>query len=134
MNRDLRWIAGLAALVILAANVAHAQTAAESKIFAPISPPIFDADLLKTPQAAPPLDAASLKNEKSGKAAPALPKGFDLGKYQLEFDAKNSRDAAKSGLTTDSGEAANLSKLVPGQKQDRVLPNFFGLKLSTPTH
>jgi hypothetical protein len=135
MGHDMRWITGLAALGMLAANAAHAQTTAESKIFAPISPPTFDADLLKTPQAAAPPDAASLKIEKSGNAAPApsLPKGFDLGKYQLEFDSKNSRDAAKSGLVTDSGETANLSKLVPGQKQDPVLPNYFGLKLSAPT-
>lgn len=110
------------------------QTAAESQIFAPISPPLFGSDLLRTPQAPPP-DAASLKVEKSSKAAPApaLP-SVGLGNYQLKFDAKNSRDAAKSGLATDSGESANLGRLGRGQKPDPVLPNFFGLKLSTPTH
>jgi hypothetical protein len=122
-------ITGILALGWLAS--AQAQTTPQSAAkpapwdLAPITQPDFDTAAHK-----PLPNNAEAGNEATGTK---IPKGLGLGKYQLDFDAKHSTEAAKSGVTMDSGETANLSKVVPGQKQVKALPNYFGLKLSTPT-
>ena len=127
-------ITGILAVGWLAS--AQAQTTPQSAAkpapwdLAPITQPDFDTNYLKAPAHKPLPNNAAAGNEA---AAIKIPKGLGLGKYQLDFDAKHSTEAAKSGVTMDSGETANLSKVLPGQKQVKALPNYFGLKLSTPT-
>ena len=130
-------ITGILALGWLASAQAQTTPRTATKLapwdLAPITQPDFDTNYLKSPPAAhkPLPNTAEAGSEATGLK---IPKGLGLGKYQLDFDAKHSTEAAKSGVTMDSGEAANLSKVVPGQKQVKALPNYFGLKLSTPTH
>jgi hypothetical protein len=111
-----------------------AQQPAASK-FAPVETPAIDPAFLKTPQAAPASDGNKFKIERTDQAVPAvkIPKSIDLGTSHLELDARRAKDVGASGITPDSGETSNLSKIAPGQKQDSALPNYFGLKLSTPT-
>jgi len=128
----------LAVIAALGApNGAHAQQpAAPSSQFAPIEPPKFDPDLLKPPQAALHTDADKFKMDKADNAAPGwtLPKGIDVGKYQLQFDANHTSAVTAPRMDMDSGESSNLSKIAPGRREEPVLPNYFGLKLSAPTH
>jgi len=123
--------AGVLALGLLAGAAGAQQSPSP---FAPVETPSYDLDALKTPQA-PPSNGVYKINPKSGETKPALeiPKGVDLGKSRLEFNAGRIRDVNAPGINIDSGETSNLSKVLPGQKQDRVLPDYFGLKLSTPT-
>jgi hypothetical protein len=105
---------------------------AQPSPFAPVETPSYDLDALK----APPSTGTYKINPKPGEAKPALgiPKGVDFGKSRLEFNASHTRDVNAPGVNIDSGETSNLSKVLPGQKQDGAMPNYFGLKLSTPMH
>ncbi len=139
MGRDMRW--ALAGLLVLGwwpngAAQAQQQPGTPASQFAPVATPMIDPDSLKTPKAPLRADPEKFKLDKSGKAATELeiPKGIDLGKFQLEFDAKHTTDITKPGLAIDSGETSNLSKVLPGQKKEPVLPDYFGLKLRIPTH
>jgi len=119
-------------LFVLTPNsAAYGQQAAGSPQSAPsASEPVkIDPEALKVPPPASPYDSSKFD---LGKPELAIPKGIDLGKSQLEFDAKHTTDITKPGLTIDSGETSNLSKVLPGQKQEPVLPDYFGLKLRTP--
>jgi hypothetical protein len=102
--------------------------------FAPIATPTINPEMLKTPQPAPEPEGKKLKSELD-RDPPALttPKGIDLGKSKLDIDVKNS-DATNRGLVPDSGETSNLTRSVRGQKQDPTLPDYFGLKITAPTH
>ena len=51
----------------------------------------------------------------------------------MEFQAKHSSDVNKEGLPVENGITGNLSTIIPGQRQETVMPNFFGLRLSTAT-
>jgi hypothetical protein len=133
---------GTLAAVLIAAigalnKAAHAQqAAAPSAQFAPIETPKFDPDLLKPPHAALSTDVDKFRTDKSGNAAAGwtLPKGIDVGKYQLQFDANHTSAVTAPRMDMDSGESSNLSKIAPGRREEPVLPNYFGLKLSAPTH
>ena len=59
--------------------------------------------------------------------------GSDVGKPRLDLDVRRTQDVTAPGLDIDSGERSNLSKVVPGQRPDQVLPDYFGLKLTAPT-
>ena len=90
--------------------------------------------MFKPPQTPPSADAPKIKTDKSGDAAPAIaiPNSINLGKSNLQFDAKHTSAVTAPGVSMDSGETSNLSKVMPGEKQDKVLPDYFGFKLSTP--
>jgi hypothetical protein len=120
-----------AAVLTLGSLAAGAQPSP----FAPVETPSYDLDALKMPQA-PPSTGAYKINPKPGEAKPALgiPNGLDLGKSRIEFNASRTRDVNAPGVNIDSGETSNLSKVMQGQKQDGAMPNYFGLKLSTPMH
>jgi hypothetical protein len=127
MERCMRWaLAGL-----LAGGLATA-TQAQQPQYAPVPTPQIDPELLKTPQPAPRTEPKPLKTD-TGKDAPAaaIPQGIDIGKSKLDVDVKN--DVTGRGIAPDSGETSNLQKVMPGQKQEPVLPDYFGLKLTTPT-
>ena len=84
----------------------------------------------------PPFPTAQARPNSRSPIKPAsgakLPNQVELGKYQLKFNAGHTSDVVpRTGL--DSGETSNLSKVVPGQKTESVAPDYFGLKLSTPT-
>jgi hypothetical protein len=99
---------------------------------APANTPKLDAEALKIPDSIHDTQAKAI--DKPRKTAPPqnAPNKVDLGKYDLEFRAKQSSDVnPRSGF--DSGEKANLSNSTPGRKTDSALPNYFGLKLSAPT-
>jgi hypothetical protein len=116
--------AGLFALVSCwPAEVAAQQT--------PAIQPKIDLDTPKTPQSAPLPDTDKFKPAKT----PQLegPQGIDAGKPRLDLDVRRTQDVTAPGLDIDSGERSNLSKVVPGQRPDQVLPDYFGLKLTAPT-
>ena len=120
-----------------APKAVHAQQpVAPSSQFAPIETPKFDPDLLKPPQVALSPNVDKFKTDKADKAAPGwtVPKGIDVGKYQLQFDANHTSAVTAPRMDMDSGESSNLSKIAPGRREEPVLPNYFGLKLSAPTH
>jgi hypothetical protein len=126
----------LAALIALAGSclpgAARAQQPASP--FAPVETPTLNPDALKTPEQ-PKAEVDRSKFDKSNKDKPPLklPNSVDLGKYELKFDAnKTSNVNPRTGL--DSGETSNLSKMGPGRKDESALPNYFGLKLTAPTH
>jgi hypothetical protein len=141
MKRDMRWLlgwtfAGLLSLVCWpsAAVLAQQQPGTPASQFAPVAPPRFDADSLKTPLASPHADSKTFNSDKSDKAETKLeiPRRIDLGKSQLEFDARHTTDVISPNVAIDSGESSNLSKVTPARKQEPVLPDYFGLKLKMP--
>ena len=139
MGGELVYRGVIAVVFVLTAfapnNSAQAQSAPPSA-FAPVPTPLIDPDLLKPPQAPLHVDVDKFKSDRSAKAVPAwsIPKGIDLGTYQLQFDANHTSAVRASRIDMDSGEAANLSKIAPGKRQESALPNYFGFKLSAPTH
>ena len=118
---------------LLAAGLWTAAQAQQGAPYAPVATPALDPDLLKMPQAAPQAEPKSF-NTQSDKYAPALgaPQGIQVGKSKLDFDIKNS-DPKNRGVVPDSGSSSNLAKAMPGKKQDPTLPDYFGLKITTPT-
>lgn len=116
-------------------DVAHAQTTPPSA-FAPVPTPLIDPDMLKPPQAPLRADVDKFKTDKSSKAATgwSAPKVMDLGTYQLHLDANHTSAVTAPRFDMDSGESANLAKVAPGRRQEPVLPNYFGFKLSAPTN
>ena len=102
--------------------------------FAPVPTPEFDLGSPKTPKTQPD-HASKFKVDRDSKETPAvaLPNGVDLGKSHLQFQARHSSDVNKEGLPVENGITGNLSTIIPGQRQETAMPNFFGLRLSTPT-
>jgi hypothetical protein len=98
------------------------------------SVPKLDAEALKIPDSVRDADANKFKADKTQKALPqpGLPSKVDLGKYDLEFKAQHS-DEVNPRTGFDSGEKSNLSNSSIGRQSESPLPNYFGLKLSTPT-
>jgi len=126
----------IAQTALFAADAAYAQTApaAPQSKFAPLKTPSLDSDALKPPPGAADASLARPKLEESGKEPPPLklPTQVDLGKFDLQFKAGQTSDVtSRTGF--DSGETSNLSKIRPG-KSESVTPNYFGLKLTAPTH
>jgi hypothetical protein len=116
-----------------AVRAQQAENAASSP-FAPIETPTLDPELLKPPKPAHDDRAVKVDTDKQDKAPSEfkLPNRIDLGKSALEFNAGRTSDInPRTGF--DSGEAANMQKIGPG-KTERVTPDYFGLKLTTPTH
>ncbi len=94
----------------------------------------IDPEALKIPDSVRDADANKFKADKMQKMPPqpSLPSKVDLGKYDLEFKAQHSNEVnPRTGF--DSGEKSNLSNSSIGRQPDTPLPNYFGLKLSTPT-
>lgn len=109
----------------------HAQQYPPSH-FKPVVPTPIDPGALKLPKPGFPDDAP--KTPDRGKDAPARLKtpSVNLGKYDLQLDAGKTSDVnPRTGL--DSGETSNLSKVTRGRSEG-VAPDYFGLKLSVPTH
>jgi len=106
--------------------------------FEPVAsaPPLLDPDLFKLPQLAPNYDLDKLDLSRFRKEAPefALPDRIDLGSYMLHLDTsrKGIDSAPRAGI--DSGETSNLNSVLPTPKQSSIIPNYFGLKLTTPMH
>lgn len=115
--------------------VAQAEPTTSSQ-FAPVATPGFDVNALKTPRAPAPTEVGKLKNERqaSGPSGFELPKGMDVGSYKLDFNANHTTAITAPRFNMDSGETANLSNLAPGKRNESILPNYFGFKLSAPTH
>lgn len=115
-------------------DASHAQQPAQTQAkTAPVpkTAPKLDAEALRIPDSIHDTQAKAI--DKRHKALPPnAPNKVDLGTYDLEFRAKHSTDVnARTGY--DSGEKSNLSNTAFGRKSDPALPNYFGLKLSTPT-
>ena len=124
----VRVVMGLLVAVI-GAGAALAQDPAPKKAK---PAPKLDAEALRIPNSIHETQAKTI--DRSGKALPApiAPNKVDLGKYDLEFRARHSSDInPRTGF--DSGEKQNLSNTAAGRKGESSLPNYFGLKLSTPT-
>ena len=116
-------------LSVILLDASYAQQPATPKAKAV---PKLDAEALRIPDSIH--DTSAKKMDRSHKVLPKpnLPNKVDLGKYDLEFRAKHSSEVnPRTGY--DSGEKANLSNSSVGRKSDPALPNYFGLKLSTPT-
>jgi hypothetical protein len=125
MTQRLRWNLCFAAALL--------ATGLYGPVHAQQPTPAIDADALKLPKSTAPAAAVQLPND-SNKEAPAKLKtpSIDLGNYDLKLDAGKTSDVnPRTGF--DSGETSNLSKINRG-KQDSVAPDYFGLKLSVPTH
>jgi hypothetical protein len=64
------------------------------------------------------------------------PPGVEIGrydKYQLNFDAGRTSDVVpRPGF--EDGDPANPARVLRREKPERVMPNYFGLKLSAPTN
>ncbi len=96
--------------------------------------PKLDPEALRIPDSVRDTDVNKFKADKTQKTPPqlGLPNKVDLGKYDLEFKAQHSNEVnPRTGF--DSGEKSNLSNSSVGRQSDTPLPNYFGLKLSTPT-
>lgn len=135
MNRGIcRVIAGLVAIGCWGVALAQ-QPAATSSPFAPVPAPEFDLALPQTPKTHT-YDSGKFKIDRDSKETPAvaLPKSIDLGNSHLQFQAMHSSDVNKADLPVENGITGNLSTIIPGQRQETPMPNFFGFRLSTPTH
>lgn len=95
--------------------------------------PQLDADALKVPDSARGADADKIVGKTPKPLPPpGLPSKVDLGRYDLDFKAQRSSDVnPRTGF--DSGEKSNLSNSLLGRQRDSAMPDYFGLKLSTPT-
>ncbi len=113
-------VAGVIALAAGWPAAAQQPSGTPPSQFTPIAPPTIDLDSLKKPQDAP-------------RPELVIPKGIEPGKSPLEFDARQTRDVIAPRVSIDSGETSNLSKVLPGQKEESPLPDYFGLKLTKPT-
>lgn len=125
-------LAILAGAVPFAAGAQQPERAADSK-FAPVKAPTLTPDMLKIPDV-PDASGPAPKLDATGKPLPApkLPTDVNLGKYDLQFKAGQTSDVnPRSGY--DSGELSNMEKIRP-DKSESAAPNYFGLKLSAPTH
>lgn len=129
----MRAIAGCFVLVVAASAMpaaSHAQQTAPAKTKAA---PKLDADALRLPDDVHDIQVRKIDKPQETLAPPALPSKVDLGAYDLEFRAKHSSDVnPRTGF--DSGEKSNLMNSAAGRKSEPALPNYFGLKLSTPTN
>jgi hypothetical protein len=111
------------------AGAGNAQSTGSRPSSAPT--PRLDAETLKIPGSSHAADADLSKTQKT-LPPPSLPTKLDIGKYDLEFRAQRSSDVnPRTGL--DSGEKSNLSNSSLGRQRDSAVPDYFGLKLSTPT-
>jgi hypothetical protein len=103
---------------------------------APAAAPLLDPKLFNFPPAAPNHDLGKLDLGKFRNETPdlALPNRIDLGSYMLHLDTgrKGVGSVPRAGL--DSGETSNLNLILPAQRQSPLMPDYFGLKLTTPTH
>jgi hypothetical protein len=138
VKHNLRWI--LIALLTLGwiAGLARAQSkpATDPSIFTPVETPTINLDQWKTYQTPPSGDAFKIKPHDSGKDTKTLPipKGIDLGKSRLEFNASHTSEVTAPGVAIDSGETSNLSNTVQGKRQEKTAPNYFGFTFSRPMH
>jgi hypothetical protein len=98
---------------------------------APAILPLLDPKLFNFPPAASNHDLGKGRNETPNLA---LPHRIDLGSYMLHLDtgSKGVGSASRAGI--DSGETSNLNLILPAQRQSPLMPDYFGLKLTTPTH
>ena len=130
MNVACRTMGGFLAAWLVLSGTASPGYAQQTP--APAKTPKLDAEALKIPDSIH--DTQGKPIDKPRKTAPPqnAPNKVDLGKYDLEFRAKQSSDVnPRTGF--DSGEKGNLSNSTLGRKSDSAVPNYFGLKLSAPT-
>jgi hypothetical protein len=129
MNHIARKVMTGCFVALLSASASYAQQVAPPKA-KPL--PKLDAEALRIPDSIHDTNAKTIDRSHKVLPAPSLPNKIDLGKYDLEFRAKHSSDVnPRTGY--DSGEKSNLSNSSL-RKSDPALPNYFGLKLSTPTN
>lgn len=72
----------------------------------------------------------------SGDRKPQTPSGVEIGrydKYQLNFDAARTSDVNRQP-GVDSSDGSNLSKTLRPNNSQKVVPDYFGLKLTAPTN
>lgn len=115
-------------------DAGNAQSTGGTKPLKSAPVPQLDPEALKIPDSARGIGADKFKLDKTQKPLPPadLPSKVDLGKYDLEFKASHTSDInPRTGF--DSGEKSNLSNSSVGRQQGTALPDYFGLKLSTPT-
>jgi len=126
------WVIG-GLVAIGCSGIASAQQPASSP-FAPVPTPEFDLTVPRAPKTQP-YDSSKFKIDRDSKDAPAaaLPKSIELGNSHLQFRALHSSDVNKADLPVENGITGNLSTIIPGQRQETTMPNFFGFRLSTPT-
>lgn len=120
-----------------AGNAEPGTTGAAGSPFTTTAPPLLTPDILN----APPADwrgdrvVSGFGNDSKSSptpGAPKLPLGVNLGKFDLDFSAGHTSDVTpRTGF--DSGELSNIEKIRPGKEQS-AMPDYFGLKLSAPTH
>jgi hypothetical protein len=120
-------------------NAARAQPAASvppsQSEPAPAAAPLLDPKLFKFPPAAPNNELGKLDLDKFRKDPPdfALPNRIDFGSYMLHLDTGRKGVDSAPRASIDSGETSNLNLILPAQKQSPLMPDYFGLKLTTPT-
>jgi hypothetical protein len=138
VKNNMHWIFAAFLTLGCSAGLARAETipATDPSIFNPIETPTINPDQWKTYQTPPSADGYKIKpNETGGGAtAPLIPKGIDLGKSRIEFNANHTSAVTAPGGAIDSGETSNLSGSVPGKRQETAAPNYFGFTLSRPMH
>lgn len=118
----------------LAASTAQRSTTGAASSFAPVAAPRLAPDVFNTPSTPPNTDVATPKLDSDPPAIPApkLPTGVNLGNFDLDFSVGRTKDIIpRTGY--DSGELSNIEKIQPS-KESSAMPDYFGLKLSTPTH
>ena len=134
MTRRTRWaLVGLIMAAPYGVSTAIAQQSATqaSSPFKPIKAPSLDPDIYK----APPKAGAEQPILKSGKQPKAKPLNrIEVGKYQLELNAGHAKDFSGTGGPI-SGQSADPSSPNPTQNnKNSAVPDYFGLKVSTPIH
>ncbi|HEY5379549.1 MAG TPA: hypothetical protein VIJ78_08430 [Pseudolabrys sp.] len=138
MKSNMRWIFAAFLTLGCTAGLARAESipATDPSIFTPIETPAINPDKWKTYQTPPSADGYKIKPSEtgSGATAPLIPKGIDLGKSRIEFNANHTSAVTAPGGAIDSGETSNLSGSVPGKRQETAAPNYFGFTLSRPMH
>jgi hypothetical protein len=131
MTQCRPWNFVFATVVAMAAVMpVHAQQYPPSQ-FQPVAPTPIDPEALKMPKLGLPGDTHEADSSKDAPARLKAP-SVNFGKYDLQLDAGKTRDVnPRTGL--DSGETSNLST-VTRDRSEGVTPDYFGLKLTVPTH
>jgi hypothetical protein len=132
-------VAAILAIAALWPNKTVLAEQAASKPPSPLTssaPGSLDANLFKIPQAAPIGDFDKLKFGKSRQETPefALSDRIDLGSHVLRFDTSRSAVDSIPRVGIDNADPSLLNQAMPGAKSSPMMPSYFGLTFTTPTH
>lgn len=125
-------LAAVLAVSLIGALPAAAQQS-DASVFKPVETPKLDPEVFAP---YPEQRGPNPQDLVAGQRKLPQPSGVEIGrydKYQLNFDAARTSDVVPRPGFEDS-DPSNPARILQREKPERVMPNYFGLKLSAPTN